>query len=43
MSMHESRESLGESAGATADGMVVVVVVGDVPASGRFEARRRRW
>lgn len=31
MSMHEPRESLGKSTGATADGMVVVV--GDVPAA----------
>lgn len=37
MSMHGPRESLGESAEAIADGMVVVVR--DVPASGRFEAR----
>lgn len=37
MSMHEPRESLGKSTGVTADGMVVVV--GDVPAAGRFEAR----
>lgn len=37
MSTHGPWESLGEIATATADGMVVIV--GDVPESGRFETR----
>jgi len=37
VSTHEPCESLGKSTGMTADGMVVVV--GDVPTSGLFEAR----